>query len=202
MRACATASAVFSGFAIAAATFLACSSGTGTPQPPPNPESSAPTSVTIPTASAALSATASAAASQSNGEAETAHCKQVLADTNGPLPEGGVVMNNAMTSADAGSSDRFRAVYELIATKKEGFRCCFDIWAKNNLGVRGKIGLKVELKPDGTVSSASLDPAQTDVHDPRVEACTIDLAKSLSYPKSPGGKITTFTYPFDFKPHR
>ena len=31
------------------------------------------------------------------------------------------------------------------------------------------------------------------------EARAIEVAKSLSYPKSPSGKETTYTHPFDFK---
>jgi hypothetical protein len=30
----------------------------------------------------------------------------------------------------------------------------------------------------------------------------IDLAKGLGYPRSPSGKETKFTYPFDFKARR
>ena len=92
MRACATASAVASGFALTAVVFLACSSGGGTPQPPPTPDNVAPpTSVAPPPASAS---------SAPKEDTELAHCREVMASADGPVPEGGVVMNNAMTSAD------------------------------------------------------------------------------------------------------
>ena len=43
-------------------------------------------------------------------------------------PDGGVVFNNAMTSADAGSIDRGQAVIDAVAAHTDAFRCCFDAW--------------------------------------------------------------------------
>jgi hypothetical protein len=35
-----------------------------------------------------------------------------------------------------------------------------------------------------------------------VADCIEHVARTLRYPKSPSGKFTRFTYPFDFKPTR
>jgi len=41
--------------------------------------------------------------------------------------------------------------------------------------------------------------SEGNLHAADVEKCMIDFAKTLTYPKSPSGKDTRFTYPFDFK---
>lgn len=55
------------------------------------------------------------------------------------------------------------------------------------------------IKPDGTLKGVSFANAPNRVSAPDVESCMSDLAKSLTYPRSPSGKETKFTYPFDFK---
>jgi hypothetical protein len=118
--------------------------------------------------------------------------------TNEP-PDGGVVMNNAMTAGDAGSSDRMQPMIDLIRAKRDAFRCCFDIWARKNPGAQGRVKMKLELDPTGALKKAYVDQQGSELHAADVESCLVDLAKSLTYPKSPSGKDTTFTYPFDFK---
>ena len=105
-------------------------------------------------------------------------------------------MNNA--SPDAGST-RLQPMMELIGQKRDGFRCCFDIWAKDHPGVNGRVTFNFELKPDGTLIKAESDKTESTITAPEVESCMVDLAKSLTYPKSPTGKQTTYRHRFDFK---
>jgi hypothetical protein len=116
-------------------------------------------------------------------------------------PDAGVVLNNAMTSRDAGSTDRFQAVVDVIRANRDGFRHCFDQWSAKNPGVDGKVVLVLELEPGGALAKAELDGSQSSVQGPDIAACMTDFAKKLSYPQSPSGKRTRFTYPFDFKHH-
>jgi hypothetical protein len=104
-----------------------------------------------------------------------------------------------MTSADAGSSDRFQPLLDLVKSKRDAFRCCFDLYAQKNKGAHGRVVMVFELKADGTLTKADVDQQGSSVNAPEVTSCMIDLAKSISYPKSPSGKETRFTYPFDFK---
>ncbi len=55
----------------------------------------------------------------------------------------------------------------------------------------------LKLKADGSVISVAFDDSPNRV--PDIEPCMGDLAKGLSYPRSPSGKETKFRYPFDFK---
>jgi hypothetical protein len=130
-----------------------------------------------------------------------ADCKQLLTEITNNPPANGVVMNNAQ-AADAGTSDRFTPMSEVVQSKRDAFRCCFDLWAKKNPGQKAKVTFVFELAPDGTLKSSKVDHDKSDMHVPEVESCMVDVSKSMTYPKSPSGKVTLFSYPFEFKAHR
>lgn len=195
MRACATATAVFLGLLSVTIGVAACSSSSQPPQPPPAGGEAAPvtTSTTAP-----LPLVAATDAPKVKPVPRTAaDCKVILSDITNEPPDGAVALNNAQTAGDAGGTDRLEPLTDLIKSKRDAFRCCFDVWAKTHPGAQSSAKLVVKLKPNGSVTSVAFDDAPNRV--PEVEACIGDLAMSLSYPKSPSGKETKFRYPFDFK---
>lgn len=118
-------------------------------------------------------------------------------------PDGGVVMNNAQTSADAGSSDRLEGIKNVVLGSRAKFRTCFDTWAKaNSAGKEVNVMLEIKLAPDGTFVSGAFDPAKTDLVDKTAEECMVAAAKSLTYPASPKGMETTYRHPFVFKANK
>jgi hypothetical protein len=193
MRACATANAVFLGLLSVPVGFAACSSGT-TPPPVSGPEHVTTTTV-IP-----LPMALPQDAARKPGPKTTADCKVVLSEITNEPPEGAVALNNAQTSKDAGATDRLEPLTELIRSKRDSFRCCFDVWARDHPGVLGSVKMVLKLKPDGTLINVDFTDTPGRVAD--VEPCIAELAKALAYPKSPSGKETTFRYPFDFKARR
>lgn len=133
---------------------------------------------------------------------DAADCKQVLSDITNTPPAGGVVMNNAMTADDAGHSDRFQSLAELVKSKSDAFRCCFDLWARKHPEAVGKelpIKVQWDLKSDGVLEKAAVDTAASQLNEPEVSACMVDIAHGMTYPASPSGKVTKFTYLFQFK---
>jgi hypothetical protein len=200
MRACLAANAIFIGLFTTALTFAACT-GSPPPQPPPAgtdaPTSAPPGTETPPPATGAQTSPPAA-----KKQPETvADCKQILSEITNEPPASGVPMNNATTAADAGASDRFAPMIELMKQKRDGFRCCFDIWAKKNPGASGRVMFVISMDPDGKLKKAFVKQDASGIHAPEVEACMVDLAKTLTYPKSPSGKETEYTHPFDFKAH-
>ncbi len=193
MRACATANAIFLGLALAALSFSACSSGQ-TPSPSPSGAStSAPGESTATPGAATTGATAPQATP--SGSAAAGPPKSDIVNE----PNGGVVMNNATTSGDAGSTDRVQAISDVLKTNRDKFRACFDTYSKSHKGQNGSVYLVLKLKPDGGIIEVGPNATKSTLHDGDLEACMIGEAKKLTYPKSPVGKETTFTYPFDFK---
>ena len=202
MRHCATVNAVAIGLAFTGLTFVACSSGSTPVQPPtvanPPTETTAPVStggVDMPTPEESKALPKP----RPKQPTSVADCKEMLSEITNDPPDGGVVMNNAMTASDAGSSDRLMPMVDLIKSKRDAFRCCFDLWAQKNRGAEGSLTFVINLKPDGALKEAHVDQVQSKIKAPEVESCMVDLAKTLEYPKSPSGKETTYTHRFDFK---
>jgi hypothetical protein len=195
MRACATANAVFLGLFFVTVGFAACSTGSTPPQPATGPEAVATTTI-APIALAPSTETPKGKPAPKDAN----DCKVVLSEITNMPPDGAVALNNAQTSKDAGATDRLEPLTELIKGKREGFRCCFDVWAKDHPGAQGSVRMVLKLKPDGSL--ISVDFADTAGRVAEVEPCIAELAKTLSYPRSPSGKESTFRYPFDFKARR
>jgi hypothetical protein len=99
-----------------------------------------------------------------------------------------------------GGSDRLQAVAEIVKQNRSGFRACFDKWSKSNKGVDGKVTLTFYLDPDGNLDQPNADEKGFSARE--VGVCIEELSRTLHYPKSPSGKFTRFTYPFDFKAAR
>jgi hypothetical protein len=202
MRACVTANAVCLGLVFAASGFTACAGGATPPGAPSAQESTAaPPVAAAPAAAASASPQATPPPGPKGAPATPADCKELVSDITND-PPAGVAVNNAQTAKDAGASDRFEPLTDLIRSKRDGFRCCFDLWARSHPGAQGAMKMVIELKKDGAVTNVSFTDAPNRVDAPEVESCMIELARGLAYPKSPSGKDTRFTYPFDFKAHR
>jgi hypothetical protein len=195
MRACATANVIFLGLCAVTAAFSACAVS-ATPQGPP-PDFNPPPTAGASTSTAAATAEA---AKPKPAPKSPADCKAMLSDITNEPPANAVALNNAQTSADAGATDRLEPLTELIRSKRDSFRCCFDVWAKDHPGTAGSVKMVLKLKADGTVTSVDFEDTQNRVAD--VEPCIGEMAKSLPYPRSPSGKETKFRYPFDFKARR
>lgn len=209
MRACTTANAIFLGLALGVAAFAACTGQSTPPQTSQSPGSSEteaqPAATSGPSASGTPGAATSPEATKPAAKQPetTADCKELATDITNEPPATAVPMNNASPTPDgSASSDRLQPLVDLIKAKRDAFRCCFDLWARKNPGASGRIMLKVKLKPDGSVMSAETVDKDSTVQAPEVNACIIDVAKSLTYPKSPSGKETVYTHPFDFKARR
>jgi tetratricopeptide (TPR) repeat protein len=104
------------------------------------------------------------------------------------------------TTAAAGGSDRLQAIADVVKQNRAGFRACFDKWSKGHKGVDGKVTLTFFLDPDGNLDQPNADEKGFSARE--VGVCIEELARTLHYPKSPSGKFTRFTYPFDFKAAR
>ena len=220
MRVCATANVLALAGLLATSAVAGCTGGAPPPVPPPAatdaPSPSASPLATIAPASTAApsgapsAVAASSAPGPSDAGAPKPHrapetprdCRDLASEITNEPPDKGVVMNNALTAADAGASDRLRPVIEVVMSKRDAFRCCFDLWAKAHPGESGRVTIRFELAPDGKLEKAEVKQDETSVHAAELDACMIDLAKSLAYPRSPSGKRTEVSYPFEFKARR
>src|SRR5262245_33754133 len=128
MRACATANALVLGLGFIAAAFAACSNGSTPPPDIPPGANVNQTTTTAPLIDPPPSKSAPKTA---------ADCKNLASEITNDPPSSGVALNNAQTSGDAGSTDRLAPLTELVKSRRDGFRCCFDIWAREHPGAHG-----------------------------------------------------------------
>lgn len=201
MRACTTANAVFAGVVFAALTFAACGGSNTSSQTPGDPQSEgSPTSGTAESSGAAAATQGGDAPAEKKEPQTAADCKELKTEITNEPPAGAVPMNNA-TAPKEGSetSTRLQPLADLMKANRDKFRCCFDLWARNNPGASGRVSITLKLDPEGKLTSSEIAQADTTVAAPEVHACILDVAKSITYPKSPTGKETTYKHPFDFK---
>jgi hypothetical protein len=211
MHACATVSSVVLGLVLAAATFVACGNAGPPPQPPTSSGGATTPAAPLPMASGDIGFPSDAPAHAAKSQQPTKPPDSVADCNNMPPeqlqsditnePDGGTCMNNAMTSADAGSSDRCLGMTSSIRARRNAYRCCYDLYSRTNKNPGAHIVLHVELGIDGAVTDASLNKERSSLSPPEIEACMAGITKTLAFPKSPGGKTTKFNYPFDFKAH-
>ena len=110
------------------------------------------------------------------------------------------IAKTTTTSSSTSSSDRLAAVADVIKQNRNSFRSCFDKWSKAHKGVDGKVTLTFYLDPDGNLDQPNAEEKGFAARE--VGVCIEELSRTLHYPKSPSGKFTRFTYPFDFKAAR
>jgi hypothetical protein len=198
-------------FGVSMGTFglfaLACSQGSGTAQDPggssaadgPGPTVAGAGAPATSTAAAAVTGAATGSSSAATGEVPGAECKDLVVDITNEPPDGGVAMSNAMTAGDAGSSDRLTPVMDVMTKNRDKFRCCFNLWGKNNLGKEARVTLAIKLKASGELETFGFKPDETDITDPGVERCMQNVAASLSFPASPSGKETRYNQRYVFR---
>ncbi len=98
-----------------------------------------------------------------------------------------------------GATERLSSMTDLIKTHREQFRFCYDAWSKKHPKVDGHLKLVLTLAPDGKLQAAEAHAGGT--NSPELERCITAMAKALTYPPSTNGKMTRFSYPFEFKFH-
>lgn len=169
---------------------------TGDTAPPPS-EGAVSAGAPQGSATGAPAASAAQAAPSSSGA-----CLDLAVDITNDPPDGGVPMNNATTAGDAGSSDRLASILERVQQHRSRFRCCFDLWGRNNPGREVKVTLSLELEPTGKLAKAGFKPDETELVDGAVEGCMREVAERIDFPPSPSGKLTTYNHRFQFKARR
>jgi hypothetical protein len=176
--------ALASGIA-AAAGFAACSGGAPSP---PKPAPAAPP----PTQAGELTAQPPEGGAAGDAGAISWSCES----PRGAIleaPDGGVVFNNAMTSADAGQLDRGAAILATLGEQSQQILCCFDGWLDEHPGEEAEVLLELLLEADGRVIDAGVTSKR--VADERLTRCLAGLAQATTFPPSPRDSGTLVKYP-------
>ncbi len=104
----------------------------------------------------------------------------------------------------SGSSDepgrRRDDIKTIILTHRDEARACYDKALKDHPGIEGDIEIKWTIDPDGNVTNPEVDEGRSQIHEPSVGKCIIDVIKNIKFAKSEKGYESHARYPFNFHP--
>jgi hypothetical protein len=97
----------------------------------------------------------------------------------------------------SGGSERLDSMTDLIKKHRDQFRFCYDAWSKKHPNIDAHLKLVLTIGPDGALQATEAHLQETKA--PELERCIVAMSRQLTYPPAANGKMTRFTYPFEFK---
>jgi hypothetical protein len=88
----------------------------------------------------------------------------------------------------------------IVKARRDEARACYDKGLAAHPGIEGNLDIKWTIDPQGNVSEISMDQAKSQILEPSVANCVIDVIKKIKFATSPKGFETHAHYPFDFHP--
>lgn len=86
----------------------------------------------------------------------------------------------------------------IVIGHRDEARACYDKALADHPGIEGDLVIDWTIDPKGNVSRISLDTARSQIMEPTVGACVVDIIKKIQFASSPGGYETRASYPFNF----
>jgi outer membrane biosynthesis protein TonB len=88
----------------------------------------------------------------------------------------------------------------IVAARRDDARACYDKGVAAHPGIEGNLDIKWTIDPQGNVTDASLDQTKSQILEPSVANCVIEIVKKIKFAASAKGYETHAHYPFDFHP--
>ncbi len=88
----------------------------------------------------------------------------------------------------------------IIAVRRDEARACYDKALATHPGIEGDIDIKWVIDPQGNVNDAAIDTTKSQILEPSVANCIIDVIKRIKFAASAKGYETRAHYPFNFHP--
>lgn len=102
-----------------------------------------------------------------------------------------------------GSSEQGRTAKDLqaiIGARRDEARACYDKGLKDHPGIEGDLDIKWVIDPQGNVTNAEVDSTKSQILEPSVGTCIIEIIKKIKFAPSAKGRETRAHYPFNFHP--
>lgn len=90
-------------------------------------------------------------------------------------------------------------IAQVIKDNRQPFRDCYEKGRQKIPELEGTLTLHFVLDPKGSVRKAELNQERSDIVEPVVVDCAIEVLRGMKFPPSSRGMETTVNYPFDFK---
>jgi hypothetical protein len=88
----------------------------------------------------------------------------------------------------------------IVGARRDEARACYDKALAAHPGIEGDIDIKWVIDPSGNVGDASVDTTKSQILEPSVGTCIIDVIKKIKFAASAKGYETRAHYPFNFHP--
>lgn len=88
----------------------------------------------------------------------------------------------------------------IVLLRREEARACYDKALATHPGIEGDLTIKWTIDPQGNVTDAAVDTAKSNILEPSVGTCIIDVIKKIKFNASQKGYETRANYPFNFHP--
>jgi hypothetical protein len=201
---------VFSASAVAF-PLLCVACGGGNAAAPGAATPASPTSTTA--ASDPGAASASSAASAANAPSTPSTTTATLAD-GGDL-QGSKLQQTSSGSATAAIDDgpgrgahnqepgrTPKDIQVVVQAHRDEARACYDQAqsAHPDATMKGNLDIRWKIDPKGAVTEISVDDTKSDIHDPGVGKCVMDIIRAIHFSVSGKGFETHAHYPFNFNP--
>jgi hypothetical protein len=90
-----------------------------------------------------------------------------------------------------------------FVAQHETFRCCFDaLYAPEKPRTDGQVALLVKVEASGKLASSEIVAGETTAQSPAMNACFLDLARAIAYPKPASNMTVGYKRTFQFKARR
>ncbi len=120
------------------------------------------------------------------------HTETTTAGASGPhVAPGG-------SAQEAGRSQK--DIQTIVASRRDEARACYDKGLTAHPGIEGDLDVKWVIDPQGNVTDASIDTTKSQILEPSVGSCVVDMIKKIKFAASAKGFETRAHYPFNFHP--
>ena len=90
---------------------------------------------------------------------------------------------------------------DVVRYHRAKFRACYDRARAGDASLAGKVVLVFVIRPDGTVKSAEVDRAKSELKHDGLDACLVDTVTAIRFPQADEEVGSKMHYPFEFSPN-
>jgi hypothetical protein len=88
----------------------------------------------------------------------------------------------------------------IMAAHRDEARACYDAALPSHPGVQGDLVIQFTIDPKGNVTQVSQDTERSQITEPTIVGCVVNVIKKIQFATSPGGYETKAFFPFNFQP--
>jgi hypothetical protein len=91
-------------------------------------------------------------------------------------------------------------IQTIVMVRRDEARACYDKALAAHPGIEGDIDIQWKIDPQGNVTDPAVDTTKSQILEPSVGNCIIEVIKKIKFAASAKGYETRAHYPFNFHP--